>query len=305
MVKVMKRFLLLCMVFFSISCASKGEVENDDTPATQENWQKYPAQGELKIMSFNVRYGTAKESNPQNGWDFRKAACVEMIRDHKPTLIGFQEAVYDIQWQFFLKEFADEYDGFGVGRDDGAEKGETMGIMYRKDEIRKLEEGTFWLSPTPDVCSKATEWGAGHFRTATWGIFEYLATGEKFFFINSHLDVASTRNHAMKLIAERIKMYNPDNLPVYFSADFNAASSDTIFNNINGTLKNTRLYAPTDRTDHGPTANSWTGESKSIIDHIYCSKHLNIVEYRTIREPYNSVKFISDHYPIYAIVSLH
>ena len=301
----MKRFLLLCMVFFSISCASKGEVENDDAPATQENWQKYPAQGELKIMSFNVRYGTAKESNPQNGWDFRKAACVEMIRDHKPTLIGFQEAVYDIQWQFFLKEFADEYDGFGIGRDDGAKKGETMGIMYRKDEIRKLEEGTFWLSPTPDVCSKAVEWGASCFRTATWGIFEYIATGEKFFFMNTHLDVKSTRNHAMKLIAERIKVYNTENLPVYLAADFNADASDTIFNNINGTLKNTRLYAPTDRTDHGPTANSWTGESKSIIDHIYCSKHLNIVEYRTVRDPYNSVKFISDHYPIYAIVSLH
>ena len=256
-------------------------------------------------MSFNVRYGSAKESNPQNGWDFRKTACVEVIRDHKPTLIGFQEAVYDIQWQFFLKEFADEYDGFGVGRDDGAKKGETMGIMYRKDEIRKLEGGTFWLSPTPDVCSKATEWGAGHFRTATWGIFEYIATGEKFFFMNTHLDVKSTRNHAMKLIAERIKMYNPDNLPVYLAGDFNAEASDTIFNNINSMLKNTRLYAPSESSDHGPTTNNWTGKSKTVIDHIYCSKHLNIVEYRTVRDSYNGVTYVSDHYPIYAIVSLH
>lgn len=299
-------FYLACAILLSMFCCSCEKTQGNETPdIPEQQWQKYPELGELKIMSFNVRYGTAKETNPMNGWEFRKAACVEMIRDHKPTLIGFQEAVYDVQWQFFLKEFADEYDGFGVGRDDGAKKGETMGIMYRKDEIRKLEEGTFWLSPTPDVCSKATEWGAGHFRTATWGIFEYIATGEKFFFMNTHLDVKSTRNHAMKLIAERIKMYNPENLPVYLAADFNADASDTIFNNINGTLKNTRLYAPTDRTDHGPTANSWTGESKSIIDHIYCSKHLNIVEYRTIRDPYNSVKFISDHYPIYAIVSLH
>ena len=300
----MKRLILLSMMLLAFSCASKNEVDNEDT-TTQENWQKYPAQGELKIMSFNVRLGTAKENNPQNGWDFRKAACVAMIRDHKPTLIGFQEAVYDIQWQFFLKEFADEYEGFGVGRDDGAEKGETMGIMYRKAEIRKLQEGTFWLSPTPDVCSKAVEWGAGCFRTATWGVFEYIASGEKFFFINSHLDGASTRNHAMKLIAERIKMYNPEGLPVYFSADFNAEASDTIFNNINGTLKNTRLYAPSDRTDRGPTTNSWTGKSKSIIDHIYCSKDLKVVEYRTVRDPYNGVTYISDHYPIYAIVSLH
>ena len=299
-------FCYVCVIFLSMFCYSCDKMEGDETPDTpEEQWQKYPNQGELKIMSFNVRYGSAKESNPQNGWDFRKTACVEVIRDHKPTLIGFQEAVYDIQWQFFLKEFANEYDGFGVGRDDGAQKGETMGIMYRKEEIRKLEGGTFWLSPTPDVCSKATEWGAGHFRRATWGIFEYIATGEKFFFMNTHLDVKSTRDHAMKLIAERIKMYNPDNLPVYLAGDFNAEASDTIFNNINGMLKNTRLYAPSESSDHGPTTNNWTGKSKTVIDHIYCSKHLNIVEYRTVRDSYNGVTYVSDHYPIYAIVSLH
>jgi endonuclease/exonuclease/phosphatase family metal-dependent hydrolase len=226
-----------------------------------------------------------------------------MIRDHKPTLIGFQEAIYTTQWRFFQDELAAEYEGFGVGRDDGAEKGETMGILYRKSEIRRLKEGTFWLSPTPDVCSKAVEWGAGHFRTATWGIFEYIATGEKFFFMNTHLDVKSTRDNAMKLIAERIEMYNTDDLPVYLAGDFNADSSDKIFNNI-GNLKNTRLYAPAERSDHGPTANSWTGESKSVIDHVYCSKQLTVYEYRTIRDPYSGVTYLSDHYPIYAIVSL-
>ena len=285
-----------------MSCSdSSGEDIIPDEPV--EQWQKYPEQGQLKIMSFNVRYGSAKETNPMNGWEFRKAACVEMILDHKPTLIGFQEAIYTTQWRFFQDELAAEYEGFGVGRDDGAEKGETMGILYRKSEIRRLKEGTFWLSPTPDVCSKAVEWGAGHFRTATWGIFEYIATGEKFFFMNTHLDVKSTRDNAMKLIAERIEMYNPDDLPVYLAGDFNADSSDKIFNNI-GNLKNTRLYAPAERSDHGPTANSWTGESKSVIDHVYCSKHLTVYEYRTIRDPYSGVTYLSDHYPIYAIVSL-
>jgi endonuclease/exonuclease/phosphatase family metal-dependent hydrolase len=300
--KKMFFWYILLLLLTVVSCSdSSGEDIIPDEPV--EQWQKYPEQGQLKIMSFNVRYGSAKETNPMNGWEFRKAACVEMILDHKPTLIGFQEAIYTTQWRFFQEELAAEYEGFGVGRDDGAEKGETMGILYRKSEIRRLKEGTFWLSPTPDVCSKAVEWGAGHFRTATWGIFEYIATGEKFFFMNTHLDVKSTRDNAMKLIAERIEMYNPDDLPVYLAGDFNADSSDKIFNNI-GNLKNTRLYAPAERTDHGPTANSWTGESKSVIDHVYCSKHLTVYEYRTIRDPYSGVTYLSDHYPIYAIVSL-
>lgn len=300
--KKMFFWYILLLLLTVVSCSdSSGEDIIPDEPV--EQWQKYPKQGQLKIMSFNVRYGSAKETNPMNGWEFRKAACVEMILDHKPTLIGFQEAIYTTQWRFFQDELAAEYEGFGVGRDDGAEKGETMGILYRKSEIRRLKEGTFWLSPTPDVCSKAVEWGAGHFRTATWGIFEYIATGEKFFFMNTHLDVKSTRDNAMKLIAERIEMYNPDDLPVYLAGDFNADSSDKIFNNI-GNLKNTRLYAPAERSDHGPTANSWTGESKSVIDHVYCSKHLTVYEYRTIRDPYSGVTYLSDHYPIYAIVSL-
>ena len=300
--KKMFFWYILLFLLTVVSCSdSSGEDIIPDEPV--EQWQKYPEQGQLKIMSFNVRYGSAKETNPMNGWEFRKAACVEMILDHKPTLIGFQEAIYTTQWRFFQDELAAEYEGFGVGRDDGAEKGETMGILYRKSEIRRLKEGTFWLSPTPDVCSKAVEWGAGHFRTATWGIFEYIATGEKFFFMNTHLDVKSTRDNAMKLIAERIEMYNPDNLPVYLAGDFNADSSDKIFNNI-GNLKNTRLYAPAERSDHGPTANSWTGESKSVIDHVYCSKQLTVYEYRTIRDPYSGVTYLSDHYPIYAIVLL-
>lgn len=300
--KKMFFWYILLFLLTVVSCSdSSGEDIIPDEPV--EQWQKYPEQGQLKIMSFNVRYGSAKETNPMNGWEFRKAACVEMILDHKPTLIGFQEAIYTTQWRFFQDELAADYEGFGVGRDDGAEKGETMGILYRKSEIRRLKEGTFWLSPTPDVCSKAVEWGAGHFRTATWGIFEYIATGEKFFFMNTHLDVKSTRDNAMKLIAERIEMYNTDDLPVYLAGDFNADSSDKIFNNI-GNLKNTRLYAPAERSDHGPTANSWTGESKSVIDHVYCSKHLTVYEYRTIRDPYSGVTYLSDHYPIYAIVSL-
>ena len=81
----MKCLILLCIMLLSFSCSSKNEVENEDTNTQQENWQKYPAQGELKIMSFNVRLGTAKENDPQNGWDFRKAACVAMIRDHKAS----------------------------------------------------------------------------------------------------------------------------------------------------------------------------------------------------------------------------
>ena len=296
-------FLMLCL--FIVSCRKEDPViDLPDRPEYEEvDLQKYPKAGEVKIMSFNVRYGTAKESNSSNNWQYRKAACVSMIKDQKPSCIGFQEAVYDIQFKYFLEELKDEYDGFGVGRDDGKEKGECMGILYRKSEIKKIDGGTFWLSPTPDTPSKADVWDAACFRSATWGIFEVIATGKRFCYINTHLDHkgAKAREESMKLIEERFKKYNPDGLPQFLSADFNASPSSSIFKNL-PLMFNSREHAPTGHSDQNSTFNGWGG-STGLIDNILFSK-ATTVEYHTVIEPYESVAYLSDHYPIYAIFSL-
>ncbi len=282
---------------------------NFDRPSYESNQadlQKYPKTGEIKIISFNVRYGTAKETNPSNNWANRSAACLAMIKDHKPTCIGFQEAIYDLQFLWFKDQLKDEYDGFGVGRDNGKDKGECMGVLYRKSEVKLIDGGTFWLSPTPDVCSKADEWDAACFRTATWGIFEVIATGKRFCYINTHLDHkgSKARSESMKLIAERFRQYNPDySLPQFLSADFNAQPGDQIFQNIPN-MRNSRDLAPSGKTDNNTTYNAWGSNDNSRIDNILFSTPAEVKEYHTITEPYNSVAYLSDHFPIYAIFSL-
>lgn len=297
--------VLLSLSLLVVSCEKKepGIDLPDRSPYEEVDLQKYPKAGEIKIISFNVRYGTAKESNSSNNWQYRKAACVSMIKDQKPSCIGFQEAVYDLQFKYFLEELKDEYDGFGVGRDDGKEKGECMGILYRKSEIKKIDGGTFWLSPTPDTPSKADVWDAACFRSATWGIFEVIATGKRFCYINTHLDHkgATARSESMKLIGERFKKYNPDGFPQFLSADFNASPSSSIFKNL-PLMFNSREHAPTGHSDQISTYNAWGGGS-GLIDNILFSK-ATTVEYHTIIEPYESVAYLSDHYPIYAIFSL-
>lgn len=303
--------LALCLLFIVFSSCSKEEpiVIDIDRPAyesNQANLQKYPKEGEIKIISFNVRYGTAKETNTSNNWQYRKSACIAMLKDHKPTLIGFQEAVYDIQFEWFKDQLKDEYDGYGVGRDNGKDKGECMGILYRKSEIKKIDGGTFWLSPTPDVCSKAVEWDAACFRTATWGIFEVIATGKRFCYINTHLDHkgSKAREESMKLIAERFRQYNPDyKLPQFLSADFNVQPSDKIFQYLPNML-NSRSSAPSGYTDDNTTYNAWGSNDNSHIDNILFSSPASVKEYHTITEPYESVAYLSDHFPIYAIFSL-
>jgi len=304
--KLAYSFLFLLLSLASCSREEKPLDYNIDRPAYVEtDLQKYPAAGQIKIISFNVRYGTASETNSSNNWANRKEACVEMLKDQKPSCIGFQEAVYDLQFKYFLEMLKDEYDGYGVGRDDGKEKGECMGILWRKSEIKRIDGGTFWLSPTPDTPSKADIWGAACFRSATWGIFEVISTGKRFCYINTHLDHKGTqaRTESMKLIASRFDMYNPSRYPQFLSADFNTGPTDAIFSQL-PLMYNSRDYAPTGHTDQNTTYQAWGSKSGSIIDDILFSSPASTQEYHTIVEPYNNVAYLSDHYPIYAIFSL-
>ena len=58
---------------------------------------------------------------------------------------------------------------YGVGRDDGKRQGEYAGIYYRRDRFERdvTEEGTFWLSDTPEVPGSKS-WGNSYPRVVTW-----------------------------------------------------------------------------------------------------------------------------------------
>ena len=267
-------------------------------------YKKFADSGEIKIMSFNVRTSLS-ESDPANNWDNRKAACVELIKDHRPSIIGFQEAKYTSHWLYLKEQLAYRYDGYGINRDTGKESGtgEVMGILYDRSVILKLDGGTFWLSETPDVPSKG--FGASHYRTATWGLFKHIPTGKMFYYINTHLDhqVVLARIEGMKLISQHLEEYK-DVYPLFLTGDFNTSADNEAIDPIEGYMYNARDAAPASLTDYDTTYNGYTTIKSSVIDHIYCSNYLRVVEYHTIDEQYGDVNFVSDHYPIYAIVEL-
>ena len=106
----MKKFLYALALVAFIGCTSSSEdpdtptpnpqpTPTPDTPTENLNLQKYANADEIKVMSFNVRLKT-NETNMYNNWDFRKDACIELIQDHMPTIIGFQEAKYTSQWLY-------------------------------------------------------------------------------------------------------------------------------------------------------------------------------------------------------------
>lgn len=276
-----------------------GEFEDPDKYG---GWQKYPKWNEIKVMSFNVRLDTS-ESDATNNWSNRKEACIDLIKDHQPCIIGFQEAKYTSQWLYIKEQLKEDYDGWGVNRDTGktSGSGEVMGILYNKSKVEKIDGGTFWLSETPDKCSQG--WDAACYRTATWGTFKHLATNRQFIYVNTHLDHKGTeaRVKGLELIA---KFFNEHSscTPI-LTGDMNIASTHEAFKVITGTMKNTRDHAPANHTDQTTTYNAYKQTNNSIIDHIYCHKTLVVSEYHTINEDYG-VPYVSDHYPIYSIIQL-
>ena len=79
----------------------------------------------LKVMTFNIRYGTAPDGD--NVWANRKDILFDVIQNCKPDILGVQEALY-----FQLIELNEKflcYKKSGVGRDDGINKGEHTTIF--------------------------------------------------------------------------------------------------------------------------------------------------------------------------------
>ena len=87
----------------------------------------------------------------------------DFINFEQPDIFGTQEVLVDQLLD--LKKRLDGYDYIGVGRDDGKEMGEYAAIFYKKDQLRLLDSGNFWLSPTPEYASLG--WDAACIRICT------------------------------------------------------------------------------------------------------------------------------------------
>ena len=256
---------------------------------------KKNGQKELKVMSYNIRMGIAKDGT--NSWEFRCPATIEMLNAQKPDVFGVQEA-FEFQIRF-IEEYCRDYKSVGVGRDDGKKKGEYMSIFWNKKTVSLLKWGTFWLSETPDKPSKG--WDAHCRRTATWALMKDKKTGKKFYFVNTHLDHKGkeAQKNGLKLIVDRIESINPQGYPMVLTGDFNIKPDNAALVGLDSRMQSTRKIAAD--TDNHNTFNGWSVKpTDSVIDYIYISGFSSCPQYKTVTEKFAERPFVSDHYPIFA-----
>lgn len=251
----------------------------------------------LTVMSYNIRYGKADDGT--SSWSFRYAASQQMVMDQLPDIMGVQEALrFQVE---YLREFCKGYKYVGVGRENGRKEGEIMAIFYNKSKLKLVKWGTFWLSETPEKPSNG--WDAACKRTATWALMKCKKTGKRFYFVNTHLDHVGweAREKGLQLIVDRLEQLNgKKDYPLVLTGDFNMTPEHKEFAPLLSTMSDARETAY--QTDHLATFNGWGKEDTQIIDYIFYKGFSSCIKYETVRKSYDDRRFISDHYPVKAVL---
>ena len=76
----------------------------------------------IRAMSWNIRYFNLRDGI--DAWPNRKDWAADLINRTKPDIIGLQEVVQ--RQMTDLKKGLKDYDAYGVGRDDGKRKANTL-----------------------------------------------------------------------------------------------------------------------------------------------------------------------------------
>ena len=300
---------VLLLAFTCEKSVSGNETNDGDTTQTTPEVENKP----LNVATFNIRYATSNDTGVKS-WASRKAACVASVIDNGFDVVGFQEVLSNQQTD--LKNSLKDYGFMFVGRDDGV-NGEAVGIGYRKDRLKPIDSGRFWLSPTPDEPSNALEWGAdvSRKRIAAWMKFEDLKTGKKFYFLSTHLEVgeenASVRLRSTRLIIEREALINTEGLPFFVVGDMNPiAPTEKSLQELRKSFSDTHQESDQKGFREGPigTYNGFDPNANLESqgkrgDYIFAKGAYDLKKYKVIDTKYNG-QYPSDHIPVLITVVL-
>jgi endonuclease/exonuclease/phosphatase family metal-dependent hydrolase len=260
----------------------------------------------LQVMSFNIRYGTAKDG--ENEWPARRAMLFDVIRESDADLVGLQEAL-----AFQIDEILAAVPGYavvGVGRDDAARAGEFSAILFKKDRFRVADAGTFWFSDTPEVPASKS-WGNSITRICTWARF-IDRDGRGFYHFNLHLDHQSqpSRERSTVLLRQRIGSRAFAGDPVLITGDFNVGERNPALSTLVSKSDPSAPFVDTYRALHPEetvvgTFNGFkmgnTGGDK--IDYVLVQPGAEVLSAEILRTS-RSDRYPSDHFPVVARVRL-
>ena len=251
-----------------------------------------------KICSFNLR--APFDNDGFNHFNNRKGRIAEIIFEHAPDLIGFQECREEPR--VWLDEILrGKYTVLGCGREADL-TGESTSIAYKTNEYSLISLDNIWLSGTPDV--PGSTYGGDQSRCPRMFTAARLVHNKslaRFVFVNTHLDHEG--KNARLLGAMQITQWiSRADLPFILTGDMNAQPSSepvsVFLNNAARQVVDTTSLITS--TFHG------FGKLKTPnkIDYIFTDMPSNPLRSFAVEDNPADGLYISDHNPVFAFVEI-
>lgn len=246
----------------------------------------------VRVMSYNIRVDVASD---QPNWTERRRHMARQILWFDPDLLGVQEATPAmVAW---LGEQLPTWDRYGLGRDDGAEKGESATLFWRRDRFEPVSRDTFWCSPTPDVPSKG--WDADYPRTVTRVVLRDREDGRLWDVRNTHFDHVGVEARAR--CADLVAALPPvEGAEVVLMGDFNTGPDTEPYRRLVASgLRDARAISPVVFGPEG-TYNAFdlAKDNEGVaIDHVFVGPGLSVERFAVPTDSFAG-KVISDHFPL-------
>jgi endonuclease/exonuclease/phosphatase family metal-dependent hydrolase len=174
----------------------------------------------MRVMSFNLggAYNPA-DPGPQ-GWAARQELAADVVRDHAPDIVVFQE--FDALHIAWFEAALPDYACLPGPPGDTVERPTFNALGWRRRRWRLHGSGGWHLNEEQRPWVRG--WDAAYIRTATWAHLEERASGRGVLVVNTHLDHlgATSRLESMDLMLRLIDEQNVQDLPVVLAGDFNS-----------------------------------------------------------------------------------
>jgi len=289
----------------------------------------------IAVLSINVRLSVVNDG--VDSWANRKELLLSVVKERNYDFIGGQEVCIDpnddLNQVKYLTDNLPEYGCLYLCREKDPAKGEGAPILYRKDrwEPDADDQGTYWLSDTPDLPGSVTWEGQSTCpRVVTGALFherdaDAKRTGLSLYVYSTHLDHVGelARQKSAALIFDRFEQRKNKDVPMILIGDFNCGERSPVVRFVKGEtvvlggesktptvkmLDTFREVWPDEKsvaTFHGFNGprydSSGTVEIGDKIDYIFVTPHLKSLEAEIIRTN-NNGRYPTDHYPIRATV---
>lgn len=258
----------------------------------------------LRVSSYNIRREGDEKGVSEREWNSRAHRVSALLAAINADIFGLQEPtlgqINDIKAYFTKNRMPVDF--FGTGRGAswfGMGQDEYNPIFFNPTKVTLIEQSTFKINEIERFLGIWIPWLDGLLpRICTWGKFRINATGQEFYFYNTHFDhkFDGARRLCATNVAKHIAETNKNHLPVILVGDFNTDFVGSVKEALAG-FKNTK-----DLAEHtfGPneTSTGWDNEKLKLIDHILKTGNISTTHHMVI--PHEGDVYPSDHRPVAA-----